>query len=275
LVWTAERSMPSWREDRKRHDLATDLIEWHDALGDLLARSSPFYDLQWTRDNLLKSFFADDDNALAVLSEFADKTVTRHVFDAAQIPSNTLPLLHDCVERVVCDPMFNPEGYRAGEVRGREMPRLIEALLFVAIEKAPGAARFVNGDWSELHIVMPIISRLVLMIGWSPFIMQTFLTLCERAGSAYPIDHFGRQASTALEMLPNAKGSWVGTSLPARIAGVVQRMTDANYPLRPEQAQQLLKVLDALIDLGDRRSAALEQTEAFRSVQIGSSPGTD
>jgi hypothetical protein len=27
-------------------------------------------------------------------------------------------------------------------------------------------------------------------------------------------------------------------------------------------------VLDALIDLGDRRSAALEQTEAFRGVQV-------
>ena len=34
-----------------------------------------------------------------------------------------------------------------------------------------------------------------------------------------------------------------------------------------QQAQGLLRVLDALIDLGDRRSAALEQTEAFRNIQ--------
>jgi hypothetical protein len=33
------------------------------------------------------------------------------------------------------------------------------------------------------------------------------------------------------------------------------------------QARALLQLLDALIDLGDRRSAALEQTEAFRRVQ--------
>jgi hypothetical protein len=45
----------------------------------------------------------------------------------------------------------------------------------------------------------------------------------------------------------------------------------ANYPLRVDQAQGLLRVLDGLIDLGDRRSAALEQTEAFKGIQ-GSSP---
>jgi hypothetical protein len=57
--------------------------------------------------------------------------------------------------------------------------------------------------------------------------------------------------------------------LPPRIAGSVQRLADANDPLRSEQARQLLTILDTLIDLGDRRSAALEQTEAFRGVQVG------
>jgi len=42
---------------------------------------------------------------------------------------------------------------------------------------------------------------------------------------------------------------------------------DWNFPLKLQDAHELLKVLDALIDLGDRRSAALEQTEAFRGIQ--------
>jgi hypothetical protein len=49
---------------------------------------------------------------------------------------------------------------------------------------------------------------------------------------------------------------------------MVQRLADANFPLRTKQAQELLRVLDALIDLGDRRSAALEQAEAFRGIQM-------
>jgi hypothetical protein len=51
------------------------------------------------------------------------------------------------------------------------------------------------------------------------------------------------------------------------MAGVVQRQADWNFPLKLSDAQELLNVLDALIDLGDRRSAALEQTEAFRGIQ--------
>ena len=48
---------------------------------------------------------------------------------------------------------------------------------------------------------------------------------------------------------------------------MVQVLADANYPLTADQSRGLLFVLDALIDLGDRRSAALEQSEAFRNTQ--------
>jgi hypothetical protein len=51
------------------------------------------------------------------------------------------------------------------------------------------------------------------------------------------------------------------------MARIVQRQADWNFPLQLQDAQELLMVLDALIDLGDRRSAALEQTEAFRGIQ--------
>jgi hypothetical protein len=97
--------------------------------------------------------------------------------------------------------------------------------------------------------------------------MSRFLLLCERTGNAYPLHRFIEQVGAVLAKLDNAKGNWVGTSLPARTAAAVQRLADSNFPLRPDQAQGLLRILDALIDLGDRRSAALEQTEAFKGVQ--------
>jgi hypothetical protein len=268
VAWTAERLMPSWQDRTTRRDRPTELFEWNGALGDLTARSAPFFELQWVRQHLLAPFLVDNENALGVLSEFVDKAVKRHLLDATEIPTNTLELLNDCTDRVIRDRMFDPGSYRAGEVHGNDMPQLIKALLLVAVERAPGAARFVNGDWSQINLVMPTITTLVSAIGWSSFVMQNFLTLCDRAGVFYPIDDFTRQTRAVLASLPNAKGSWVGTLLPARIAGIVQRLADASYPLRLDQAQELLRVLDALIDLGDRRSAALEQTEAFRGVQL-------
>ena len=265
--WTVERLIPSWRKKKSRQDQQTDLYEWKAALGDLLSRAAPNLDTAWFRENLLKPFLVDDEEMLSVVDAFVDKTVTRQIFDASTIPENSIVLLGDCVERVLSDPSFRPTNYRAGEVYGHDIPNLIRSLLFVSVEDAPGASRFANGDWRQIGLVMPIISRLVSSTGWSTFVMGSYLTLCERAGLRFPLDDFTSQTQAVLASLPKAKGSWAGTTLPARVASVVQRQADGNYPLRLDQAQALLKILDALIDFGDRRSAALEQTEPFKSVQ--------
>ncbi|MGX9443834.1 NACHT domain-containing protein [Nitrobacteraceae bacterium UC4446_H13] len=270
VKWTTESIMPSWQteDDRRRDNRHTELLEWNRALADLMARAVPFVSLDVARDTFVKPFLPDDEDALSVLANFADKVVLRHVCDAQTIPANVIPLLDDCVSRVVQDRTFKPNGWRAGQVNGYDMPELIKALLFVNFTgQAPGAVRFANGDWSQIEKVMPIIDRMVRNIGWSAFVMGKFLTLCERASRAYPIARFGQQANAALSAIGNAEEGWTGTMLPAQLAGVVQRQADWNFPLRLEDAQELLKVLDALIDLGDRRSAALEQTEAFRGIQ--------
>lgn len=267
-AWTGERLVPSWREYKSRQDRDTHLFEWSHVLGALNARAAPFFDLEWVREHLVRPFMAADDEPLRVLAEFAAHTVTRQVLDAPEIPENTFPLLDDCIERVIRDRTFRPSGHRAGEVHGYDMPKLIDALLFVNVEKkCDGAARFANGDWSSIAIIMPQVTKLVSATGWSTYVMGKFLTLCERAGDAYPLDDFIMQSSAVLNSIANAKGAWIGTSLPARTAAIIQRLADANYPLTLDQARGLLNLLDALIDLGDRRSAALEQTEAFRRIQ--------
>jgi len=266
--WTAERLMPPWHDGKTRRDRETNLLEWDQTLGTILARALPFFDLQWVRDNFFKPFSPDDEEALHVLAQFAESIVTRHVLDAKDIPKNALPILDDCVQRVIDDRAFVPNGYRAGEIHGYDMPNLIKALLFVNVDaECPGAARFVNGDWSDIAIIMPLVTKLVKATGWSTYVMQNFLTLCERAGASYPIDAFIEQATAALDTIEYARGGWVGTSLPARLAATIQRLAEANYPIEVNRARGLLKLLDALIDLGDRRSAALEQDEAFRRVQ--------
>jgi hypothetical protein len=260
--------MPSWLTDKRSDRKRTDLFEWNRTLGDLLARVVPFVSLDVSRNTLIKPFLAGEEEVLSILARFADRVVLRHVCDAATIPENAIPLLDDCASRVINDRTFKPNSWRAGQVNGHAMPELIAALLFVNFEKtAPGAARFANGDWSQIATVMPIIDRMVRHVGWSSFVMGKFLDLCERAGQAYSISKFGEQANAALSAISNSEEGWTGTLLPARMAGVVQRQADWNFPLKLRDAQELLKVLDALIDLGDRRSAALEQTEAFKQIQ--------
>ena len=60
---------------------------------------------------------------------------------------------------------------------------------------------------------------------------------------------------------------WSGSLISARISARVQSYAKALHPLTQEDKTRLLQVLDGLIDLGDRRAVALEQSEAFRDFQ--------
>ncbi|MEO5329276.1 MAG: AAA family ATPase [Magnetococcus sp. THC-1_WYH] len=271
VVWTAERLMPSWNKGRHRQgpDLAeASLIEWNHALGDLLARVAPFFDKEFVHDRFLAPFLTEEEEGLTVLAIFADFTVIRHIIDAPLIPANTLELLDDCVERVIRDRCFDQNSRHPGRVN-KDLAKMIKALFFVPLEQEePSASRFANGNWSEISVIIPIVNKLVIATGWSTNIMDNYLTLCERAGTLYPLDSFTCQVNAVLGSLGNAKSSWVGTRLPARIAETVQRLADSNFPLHANHAKELLKVIDSLIDMGDRRSAALEQSEAFRGIQM-------
>ena len=61
---------------------------------------------------------------------------------------------------------------------------------------------------------------------------------------------------------------WKGSLVPATVAALVQAHADRQHPLQAGLARKLLQVLDALVDLGDRRSAALQQSESFRGVRL-------
>ena len=266
VAWTATRLMPPKIVGHRSRN--PEAYGWHHTLSALIARSAVLLDASWVREQCLDPFLVSDDEALSMLSRIASALVTHHVLDSITVPTGVMQLLDACADRLVEDRAFAGHKNRDGTVYGNAMPRLIEALLFITVENAPGAHRFANGDWAEIRIIMPLVSKVVSSVGWSAYVMGKFLILCERAGDAYPLDDFIRQVSAALQNLDAAHGSWTGTILPARIAAVIQRLADKHYPLRQDQAEGLLRILDTLIDLGDRRSAALEQSETFREVQV-------
>ncbi|RBH44386.1 hypothetical protein C3F00_038280, partial [Pseudomonas sp. MWU13-2860] len=61
---------------------------------------------------------------------------------------------------------------------------------------------------------------------------------------------------------------WRGTQLPARLSGLIQRFSERQQPMPLEMAQMLLRALDRLVDMGDRRAAAVQLCEVFRAVRM-------
>jgi hypothetical protein len=140
--------------------------------------------------------------------------------------------------------------------------------MFVSVEHAGMAARYANGDWSEISLILPIIDRFIRAGGWAVSVMGPFLTLCERAKANYHAETFADQVLAIISEGPDKLIGWHGTTTPARIAELVQYFAHRDAPMTLAVAQKFLRILDLLVDMGDRRSAALQLSEAFRETRL-------
>ena len=102
--------------------------------------------------------------------------------------------------------------------------------------------------------------------------MKKDLTLAENvrcwivAKNDYPAELFADQVLTVISK-PKLVG-WQGSTLYSKIAELVQFFAERDNPLDLETGQKLLRIIDWLIDQGDRRSASLQQSELFRSIKV-------
>jgi hypothetical protein len=142
--------------------------------------------------------------------------------------------------------------------------------MFVSVERAELSARYVNGDWSEISRILPLVDRFVRAGGWAAPVMDQFLTLCERSRANYPAEAFVAQVLAIIGDGPGKLKGWRGTFIPTRIAELVQHFSHRDAPMKLVLAQRFLRVLDMLVDMGDRRSAALQLGEAFREIRLPS-----
>ena len=265
--WTADRLFPSWenRRDRERH--AANLYEWLSALAPFVARVAILVPDGYVRfiEPIAKH---EDQVVLTFLSDVIRAITTRYVYDAPLVSEEALSLLTACMDRMLAEHTFDPDSYRAGEIDTRDLYPMVTSFLLVSAKDAPGAARFANGEWTDLPRLMPLIERLMMAAGWSAGVMDVYLVLCERAGAKFPVEAFTRHVSASMDGPGFRHESWNSSGTSAGVSNAIQRLAAAHYPLTRDQARHLLILLDRLVDMGDRRAAALQQSEHFRSIQI-------
>lgn len=269
LDWTNQKNAPPWLKPGRRDRSATRIFEWTRALGSTLGRVAGLLPLSEFQARFLDPILGlEGDNCWALLSPFASSYVCAYVYDAPVVPADAVATLDLCLGRLLQDSAFKRDSYRSGEFSGFDQPELVRILMFVSVERADLAARYVNGDWSEIGCILPLIDLFVRAGGWAASVMDPFLTLCERARSNYPAEAFADQVLAVVCDGPNKLKGWYGTFIPARIAELVQHFAHRDAPMTLVLAQKFLRILDMLVDMGDRRSAALQLGVAFREVHL-------
>jgi len=271
LDWTKQKNAPPWVKPGRRDRSATDIFEWTHTLGSRLGHVAGLLPLSDFQARFLDSILGlEGDNCWALLSPFASTYICAYMYDAPVVPADVLATIDLCLKRLLQDSAFKRDTYRSGEFSGFDQPELVRTLMFVSIEHADLAARYVNGDWSEVGRLLPLIDRFVRTGGWAASVMAPFLTLCERAKANYPAEDFADQVLAIICDGPDNLKGWRGTFIPARIAELVQHFAHRDAPMMLTLAQKFLRILDMQVDMGDRRSAALQLGEAFREVRLPS-----
>lgn len=257
LKWTIEKHRPDERGRRRRD--ATALWEWRstlmawlvEATADLVAAEV----IECVLDPICE---LPDEPALAFLRDYANVLVCRDLYDSPTVAERTLEILRRIAERVA-----DQARSRRGDILDDGLT-IVRLLFGTAVSGANGAARFANGDYSDLPLILPFVDTIMSRLLERTAVVRAWLTLVERAIDHYPAEAFARQAKVILSNKDHGRAlRTVGAS--ARFSNLIQAMADRE-PLPQDIADVFLRLLDALIDQGDRRAAALQRGELFRRM---------
>ncbi|AHX16386.1 hypothetical protein CH75_16690 [Dyella jiangningensis] len=270
VAWTIERLNPSWANDSNGESFeaeTSDLFEWRRALFRFLAKVALHLDPADADRRFIEPAANCDDEVFGSLAGSFVSHLTCNIMDEHVFPPVPLDLLTKIVSRMLTFESWRRASWNDGSLHDRELADMIRSIFFIAIEKAMGAARFANGDWQEVLRVLPLTEPILETYGENKTVASAFVTRCERAFDTYPVDQFVTQLSFVLGRSEGMPLGWHSSSLPARLAGLIQRFSEKTQPLPTAMGRILLSALDTLVDLGDRRAAAVQISEVFKDIR--------
>lgn len=265
--WTIKRIAPDWATSRR--DLyeahGPDYFGWRRYFFRFLSRVALKLAVEEGTRRFLQPALATNDETFASLGECFSGHLIAQVADSSEIPQTALELLSIVTQRVLAY-----RGWRHAVQGGhaeQDFVGIVEHLFFADLGYAGGAVRFANQNWAEVGAVIPIFEPILRVHGSVTFVARAWMSLCESSFEHYPVQHF----IDSLEHLFAGDGTppgWRSTQLPGRLSGLIQRFSERQQPMPLAMAQKLLRALDRLVDMGDRRAAAVQLSEVFRSVRV-------
>ena len=267
LKWTIEKQEPSWLEENQRFDDKDIICEWNYSLSNALASVVGVFPEEEIKSRFLIPILSlKTDTCWELLYPFVENYICRYIYDTQNIPKNALDVLDLCLNRFLNAEFFDKKSYRAGKISGFDSPKIAKSLMFVSLDQnVPLASRFVSGDWSEIGVILPLVDKYVRTVGWVEYVIHLFLKLCERSIQNYPSNAYADQILELLSL--DEQLNW-NEQVYQKMSSLIQIFIDKEQSMPIELRQKFLKIVDWLVDRGDRRSAELQQTDFFKNVMV-------
>lgn len=271
VAWTVERHCPIWSRGRADAFEADEiqLFDWRHELYRFLARVA----LHLEPDEAVKRFVepaaASDDETFASLIRSFVGHLASDIMDEPVLPERPLTILKSIVPRLLLHRSWRDLARHGVSTSEIDLVETVRVLFFISVDDAMGAARFANRDWRDVEVIYPLIEPFLETHGRIPTVTSAFLTLCERAIQNYPVERFVQHLHMVLPRSEVLPAGWRATTMVARLSGLIQQFSQKTQPLPPSTARELLVALDVLVDLGDRRAAAIQASEVFKDIRTG------
>lgn len=270
VAWLIERLQPSWAagtEDKSERG-SVDMFELRSNLFQYIAEVSRYLESSESLTRFLEPTFAANDKVAASLLRPYVRMLTCTIMDEPAISPHLLNLLKECAARILRHGEWRRAHWNEGKIYDDDLMELTRSLFFVAVGPASRASRFANGDWADVSIVLPFVDAFTESVGESVGVIDAFVSLCERSLEFYPPEAFIKQLMGILDRSSATPPGWRGTTLPNRLATLIQGFSQKRQPLPQGLALLMLRALDRLVDMGDRRAAAIQTSEIFKDVRM-------
>lgn len=198
-----------------------------------------------------------------VLSTFADAYSCMRLLDAIEVPSGICDVLIDIFEAVADHPDWKRPEWRGDYGLPDQLRKLVRIAMGANWDRpAMGAARFANNDWSDAGLLDPLVDWMLQRFGHLPEVMQAFLLHTERSFDYRSSEFLASRLGGIAPAVWQSRGFWSGLRT-AQLAGLLQSFAERDTSLKPAVHGQFLEILDHLVELGDRRAAALQMSSLF------------
>ena len=268
VIWTKEKNSPSWQEVSECGDVPSEMIEWNHSLGTFLGELAGILPVEQVETEILENIIElEGEVCWSLLSGFVNSYICRYILDSEEIHFNAIYILGVCLTKFLEAPEIQSKT-RGSDFRNFDDTALVRHFLFVSVEKATLASRFANGNWQDIGKFLPIIDKLITNGAHLMSVVEAFITLCERSKIHYPAQMFSDQILTVFDHISDSGRHLKKRFLTARIAELVQYFSQQETPMENTLAQRFLRILDHLVDFGDRRAAALQLNAIFREIRL-------